>query len=328
MSGWQTTFDLWVGAPRGGVWRSAWRRFRRHRAAVVSAIVIAVLAVVALAADSVAPHDPSAQHLESTGSTGTAPLDPLAPRDTGKFEGPSGEHWLGTDQLARDIFSRTVHGLRISLAAALFAVVVVTILGVTIGAVSASGPAWLDAVLMRATDLAYAFPDLLLVILLRAALGDEIFGRTAILGVPSSVLLLFFAISVTAWPTMARLVRAQIMVLRRMEFSTAAESLGAGRWRLATRHWLPGAAAPIIVESTFLVPRAIFAEATVSFIGIGVAAPAPSLGTLIADHFAFVTVQWTALAVPIAVLVVLFLAFQFCGEGLRTALDPRSGPRH
>jgi len=324
MSAWQTTFDLWIGTPRGGVWRAAWRRFRRNRAAVISAIVLAVLAGVAIGADSIATHDPTTQHLKAPASSTGVPLDPLAPRDTGKFEGPSAAHWLGTDHLARDIFSRTAYGLRISLAAALFAVIMVTAVGVAVGAAASSGPGWLDALLMRATDLAYAFPDLLLVILLRAAMGDEILGRTSILGVSSSVLLLFFAISVTAWPTMARLVRAQIMVLRRMEFSTAAESLGADHWRLVTRHWLPGAAAPIIVEATFLVPRAIFAEATVSFIGIGVAAPTPSLGALIADHFAFVTVQWTALAVPIAVLVVLFLAFQFCGEGLRSALDPRS----
>jgi len=322
MRGWDTTFELWAGAPRPSQWRTAWRRFRRHRAALISALFLAVLALVAVGADAIAIHDPSTQYLESSSE---APADPLAPRDTGKFEAPSAEHWLGTDHLARDIFSRTVHGLRISLAAALFAVVLVTTLGVAIGAAAASGPRWLDGLLMRTTDVAYAFPDLLLVILLKAALGDEVFGRTSILGVSSSVLVLFFAISVTAWPTMARLVRAQIMVLRGMEFSTAAESLGAGRWRMVRRHWLPGAAAPIIVEATFLVPRAIFAEATVSFIGIGVAPPTPSLGTLIADHFSFVTVQWTGLAVPIVVLALVFLAFQFCGEGLRAALDPRSG---
>lgn len=321
MSGWETTFELWIGAPKGGVRRSAWRRFRAHRGALVSAVVLLLFVVIAAGADVLAPHDPTTQFLESSADV---PADPLAPRDTGKFEAPTAEHWFGTDQLARDIFSRMLHGLRISLAAALFAAVVVTTLGVTIGAASASGPGWLDMLLMRATDVAYAFPDLLLIILLRAALGNEIFGHTSILGVSSSVILLFVAISVTAWPTMARLVRAQFLVLRGMEFSAAAEALGATRWRMATRHWLPGAAAPVIIEATFLVPRAIFAEATVSFIGIGVAAPTPSLGTMIADHFGFVTVQWTALAIPIAALAVLFLAFQISGEGLRQALDPRS----
>ena len=321
MSGWESTFEVWRASPRGGVWHAAWRRFRRQRAALISAAILAVLCVVAIAAEGVAKHDPTTQYLQSPT---TAPIDPLEPRETGKFAAPGAEHWLGTDHLARDIFSRTVFGLRVSLAAALFAIVVVTSIGVAVGAAAASGPRWLDGLLMRTTDVAYAFPDLLLVILLKSALGDQIFGRTSILGVSSTVLVLFFAISVTAWPTMARLVRAQVLVLRGMEFSTAAESLGAGRWRLVTRHWLPGAAAPIIVEATFLVPRAIFAEATVSFIGIGVAAPTPSLGTLIADHFGFVTVQWTALAVPIAVLAVLFLAFQFCGDGLRQALDLRT----
>ncbi len=321
MSTWQSTFDLWAGVRHGGAWRAWWRRFRRHRAALAAAVVLLLLAGAALGADTLATHDPTAQYLVSSAEI---PLDPLAPRATGKFEPPSADHWLGTDQLARDIYSRTLFGLRISLAAALFAVIVVTLLGVGIGAAAASGSSWVDGTLMRATDLAYAFPDLLLVILLRAALGDEIFGRQSLLGVSSSVLLLFVAISITAWPTMARLVRAQMLVLRAQEFSLAAESLGASRWRLVTRHWLPGVAAPVIVEATFLVPRAIFAEATVSFIGIGIAAPQPSLGTLIADHFGFVTVQWTALAVPITLLVVLFLAFQFLGEGLRQALDPRS----
>lgn len=324
MSTWETTFTLWSGESRGSLWRTAWRRFRRHRPAVASAVVLTVLVVVALSADALATHDPTMQYLETAGAT-EAPLDPLAPRDTGKFEAPSTEHWFGTDQLARDIFSRTLYGLRVSLAAAFFAVVVVTILGVTIGAAAAAGPQWFDGLLMRGTDVAYAFPDLLLVILLRAALGDRILGQPEVLGVSSSILLLFFAISITAWPTMARLVRGQILVLRAQEFTTAAEALGASRTRLVTRHWLPGAAAPIIVEATFLVPRAIFAEATVSFIGIGVSAPMPSLGTLIADHFGFVTVQWTALAIPIAVLIVLFLTFQFLGDGLRQALDPRSG---
>jgi len=322
MTGWDRTFELWTGGPRPRQRRTAWRRFRRHRAALLSAAFLVGLVLVAAGADVIATHHPNTQYLVTPIE---APLDPLAPRDTGKFEAPSREHWLGTDHLARDIFSRTLHGLRISLAAAVFALIVVTALGIAIGAAAAAGPRWLDGLLMRVTDVAYAFPDLLLVILLKAALGDQILGHSSILGISSSVLVLFFAISITAWPTMARLVRAQIMVLRGMEFSTAAESLGAGRWRLIRRHWLPGAAAPIIVESTFLVPRAIFAEATVSFIGIGVAAPTPSLGTLIADHFSFVTLQWTGLAVPIVVLALLFLAFQFCGEGLRDALDPRSG---
>ena len=221
-----------------------------------------------------------------------------------------------------DIFSRMVVGLRISLAAAAVAVVVVTVLGVGIGTLAVAGPRWMDGLLMRVTDLAFAFPDLLLIILLRAALDGVTRGRSVPPEVP--LLLLFFAISVTAWPTMARLVRGQLLAIRATEYSAAAVALGATPGRLAWRHWLPNSLGPIVVEATFLVPRVVFAEAALSFIGIGAVPPTPSLGILIAEHFEFVRVQWTALAFPTAALAVLFLAFQVLGDGLRDALDPRT----
>lgn len=282
-----------TGTP--GAWALAWRRLRSNRAAFVSLIVIGLFALCAVFAQLIAPHDPYEQFLLRS-ETPTA--DPLAQRDTGKFLVPSLQHPFGTDDLARDIFSRTLIGLRISLAAALVAIVVVVAIGVTIGATAAAGPRWIDSLLMRATDVAYAFPDLLLVILLRAAFGNELFGHTSLAGIDVSVLLLFLAISLTAWPTMARLVRGQLLTLREAEFSAAARAMGARQARIATRHWLPNATGPVIVEATFLVPRAIFAEAALSFIGLGVSPPAPSLGLLISSHFSFVMVQWTALAIP------------------------------
>ena len=123
---------------------------------------------------------------------------------------------------------------------------------------------------------------------------------------------------------MARLVRGQLLSLRETEFSTAATSMGATTSRIAIRHWLPNAAGPVIVEATFLVPRAIFAEAALSFIGIGITPPTPSLGVLMASHFTFVGVQWIALAIPVTLLVLIFLAFQVIGDGLRDAMDPRT----
>jgi len=174
------------------------------------------------------------------------------------------------------------------------------------------------------TDIAYAFPDLLLIILLRSAFGTEIFGQESILGLESNILLMFLAISLTAWPTMARLVRGQLLSIREMEYTQAAIALGASRTRIAVRHWLPNSMGPVIVEATFLVPRAIFAEAALSFIGVGVSPPTPSLGLLIDEHFKWVLINWTGLAVPTAVLAVLFIAFSFFGDGLRDALDPRS----
>lgn len=304
-----------------GFWGMAWLRLRRNRLATVSAFVILGFILVAVFADLIATHDPYEQFLRR-GSE--AVVDPLGRGGNGKFEAPSTTHLFGTDELARDIFSRTLIGLRISLSAAFFAIVVVTLIGVTVGLLSASGPRWVDDLFMRATDIAYAFPDLLLIILLRAAFGNTIFGMRSVAGVDSAILLLFLAISLTGWPTVARLVRGQILSLRETEFSLAARALGASGRRIAVRHWLPNAAGPVIVEATFLVPRAIFAEAALSFIGLGPPPPTPSLGLLIKSHYAFATVQWTALAIPVALLALLFVAFQFFGDGLRDALDPRS----
>lgn len=298
---------------------------RRHRGMFVAAAMLVALTVVAIFADAIAPYDPQQQHLRvAEGAGATTLFDPMAERDSGKFGAPSRDHLLGTDELARDIFSRMLAGLRISLAAAVFALVMVVVIGVSVGAGAAAGPRWVDELLMRATDVAYAFPDLLLIILLRAALGNEIFGMSRIAGVDTGVWLLFLAISLTAWPTMARLVRARMLVLREQEFSIAASALGATRRRLVFQHWLPNLGGAVIVEATFVVPRAIFAEAALSFIGIGVTPPTPSLGVLIASHFTFIGVQWTALAFPVALLVLIFLAFQVVGDGLRDALDPRS----
>ena len=225
---------------------------------------------MAIFADAIAPYGVSEQLLERSGAP---PGDPLAPRSTGKFEAPSLDHLFGTDQLARDIFSRTLVGLRISLAAALFAMVVVTLIGVSVGTLAAVGPRWFDDTLMRFTDVAYGFPDLLLMILLSAALGGSVFGAGSVAGVDAKLLLLFLAISLTAWPTTARLVRGQLLAIREMEFAIAAEALGASPWRRVSGHLLPNAMGPVFVEAAFLVPRAIVAEATLSFIGAGLSPP-------------------------------------------------------
>lgn len=306
----------------GGYWRRVLRRLRARRLAFAAAVCLAILAVIAIFADVIAPYDPAAQLLERP--AGVALDDPLAPRETGKFLPPSWMHPFGTDHLARDIFSRTVIGLRISLGAALVAGILVAAIGISLGTLAAVGPRFVDSVVMRLTDLAYAFPVLLLVILLRAVLGGSAFGQGELLGLEADVLLLFVAIALASWPTMARLVRGQLLAIRELDHVLAAESLGCSKWRIATRHMLPLAMGPMVVELVFLVPRVIAAEAALSFIGIGAEPPTPSLGLLIQDHFRFVGVQWTALAIPTALLALIFVVMQLLGDGLRDALDPRS----
>ena len=202
------------------------------------------------------------------------------------------------------------------------AIVVATTIGTLVGAAAALGPPRVDALLMRMTDAAFAFPALLLIVLLREALGSTAFGRAELLGVSASLLLLFVAIALTAWPTMARLVRGQLLAIRELDHVTAARGLGASPARLLLRHMLPMALPVMLVEATFLVPRAIAAEAALSFIGIGAVPPTPSLGVLANDHFAFTAVQWTALGSTTLLLVVLFLCFQLVGDALAAALDP------
>lgn len=311
-----------AAAAPSSFWREAFRRYRRNRPAWIAAWVLLTLAMLALFADVLTPYETSESFFPAPGE---AIGDPLAPRETGKFQTPSLEHPLGTDQLARDIFSRTLVGLRISMAAALVAIVVATAFGALVGAGAVLGPRGLDGLLMRTTDVAFAFPSLLLVILLRSALGDTAFGRSQVLGVSADLVVLFLAIALTSWPTMARLVRGQLLAIRRLDHVVAAESLGCSPLRVALRHMLPLAVPVMIVEATFLVPRAIAAEAALSFIGIGATPPTPSLGVLASDHFAFIGVQWTALASTTAVLVLLFLVFQLVGDGLSQALDPRRG---
>lgn len=313
--------QLVVPERRSGFFWDSLRRMRRNRAAVVSAFVIAGLVVLAIFASAIAPYSPSSQFLKTSA---VAVTNPLAPRDTGTFEKPTREHIFGTDQLARDIFSRTIIGLRISLSAAFFAIAIVGVVGVSIGTLAASGPRAVDDLFMRFTDIIYSFPDLLLIIMLRAVFGTQLFGFDKILGVDASLLLLFLAIGATAWPTMARIIRGQLLSIRETEYTMAARALGASRTRIAIRHWLPNAVGPAIVEATFLAPRAIFAEATLSFIGFGAIPPTPSLGILISEHFSWVSINWTGVFFPTAVLAVLFLAFQFFGDGLRDALDPRA----
>jgi oligopeptide transport system permease protein len=272
------------------------KRLLSNRAAVAGLIVIGLFGLMALLAPWVSRYDPSSQHLDHV------------------LDGPSTRFWLGTDQLGRDQYSRLVHGARVSLAVGVFAQVVTVGVGLAVGMAAGLGGRRADTLLMRLTDIAYAFPDLLMVILLVSVFG-------------SSATMLVLAIGLVNWPIIARLVRGQVLSLREEEYVVAARALGASDWRIASRHLLPNVLGPVIVTAAFGVPFAIFAEAALSFIGLGLPPPAPTWGRLVTDSFsAMFAAPYLAISSCLAIALTM-MGFTFIGDGLRDALDPRTASR-
>lgn len=275
------------------LWGDALRRVARNRAALAGGVVILALVVMALFADQLAPHSYSQQFVG------------------GPFQRPSGALPFGADGLGRDQLSRVIFGARISMAVGVIVQLIVLLVGVPLGAVAGFAGGWLDGLIMRFTDVVYAFPDLLFVILLLAALGR-------------SEANVFAAIAVVSWPTMARLVRAQFLALRRREFVDAARVAGASNWRLVTRHLLPNSTGPIIVAVTLGIPAAILTEAVLAFLGLGAPPPLPSWGSLVFDSLDSIFSVPLLVVFPGLAISLTMLAFVFLGDGLRDALDPRS----
>jgi oligopeptide transport system permease protein len=282
-------------APRTsrGLWRDAWRRLRRNHLAMAGLVFIGFMALVALCADILPIPDPTVQYPNSS------------------YAAPSAAHLLGNDQLGRDLLSRLIHGAQVSLAVGIFAQVLILIIGLTMGGVAGYFGGRIDNWLMRFTDVFYAFPDLLFVIIITAALG-------------ASLQNIFLAIGLVTWTDMARLVRGQLLGLRERDYVNAARSLGAPAHRIIIQHLLPNAAGPIIVRVTYGVPQAIFTEAVLSFIGLGVRPPQASWGTMIqVGNQAIFSAPHLVLFPAIAIALTM-LAFNFLGDGMRDALDPQN----
>jgi len=286
-----------------GLWSDAFRRLIRNRLAMVALIVLAVVGVLALLGnyvDAVQRYDPRVQEFEAR-------------------EGPSWDHFFGTDNLGRDSWSRVLQGTLISLEVGLGVQVVVVAIGLSVGGIAALGGRFLDNLMMRITDLAYAFPDLLFIILIRAAVSER---DWPILDKPVPQMIV--AISFVGWVTVARLVRGQMLSLRERDFVLAARASGAPTWRVVYQHMIPNTLGPVIVAIVFGIPLAIFAEAALAYIGLGVPLPTASLGRLVADGQAFIEDDPWMVVIPAAVIALLMLCFTFLGDGLRDALDPRS----
>jgi oligopeptide transport system permease protein len=232
--------------------------------------------------------------------------------------GPSWSHFFGTDNLGRDNWSRVLQGTLISLQVGFGVQAVVLVIGVTVGGLAALGGRLLDNIMMRITDIAYAFPDLLFIILMRAVLQNR---DWPILGEP--VPQMIFAISFVAWVTVARLIRGQMLSLKERDFVLASRAMGGSQLRIVFQHMLPNTLGPVIVAVVFGIPLAIFAEAVLGFIGFGVPPPTASLGRLVADGYNFIRTSTWMVLFPAGTIALLMLCFTFLGDGLRDALDPR-----
>jgi peptide/nickel transport system permease protein len=269
--------------------RPAWRR---SPLTVAGLILIAVLAITALFAPLLAPADPLKQTL------------------SGRLKPPSAEHWMGTDQLGRDIFSRMIYGARISLLIGLVVVGLAASVGIFIGLVAGYAGGWLDEGLMRITDVFFAFPALILAMAISGALGPSLTNA-------------MIAIAIVSWPVYARLVRGQVLILRQLEYVDASRSLGASSGRIMWRHILPNSLSPLLVQASFDMGAAILAAAGLSFIGFGTQPPTPEWGIMVSDGRNYIaTHSWLSLYPGLAILLTV-AAFNLIGDGLRDTLDPR-----
>lgn len=291
--------------------RDAWRRFKRNKAALAGMLVIGVLAVIAIAAPVIAPYHYATQNM------------------TAVTREPGGPYLLGTDQLGRDIFSRLVYGARVSLLVGFVVQIMIVAIGVPVGLIAGYRGGWVDSLLMRFVDVLYAKPNLLFIIIIMTFLKAQ-FARQGGLFAPlkafneatGGLIGVFIGLGLVSWLTVSRLVRGQVLSLKRKEYIEAARCIGASHTRIVTRHLLPNTLAVIIVSTTLGIPSAILFEAGISFIGLGVDAPTPSWGLMISDGVAQLRSYPYMLVSPAIVLSLTVLSFNFVGDGLRDAFDP------
>jgi oligopeptide transport system permease protein len=294
-------------------------RLKRNKASMLGALIILFFAMAALFAPLISPHNP----LQINSGKGFLPpawVEKSSSGATGEAQFP-----LGTDTLGRDLLSRVIYGARVSMMVGFVPAIIILVVGTTIGLLAGFGGGRADNLLMRITDVAYAFPDLLFFIIVMVALRDSAVGNLM-----NGLFLLFIALALVSWVGIARITRGQTLSLKEKEFVEAARSIGAGDTRIMTRHILPNALGPLIVAAAFLIPNMIITEAILGYLGLGLR-PATdpssffitSWGSLLLEGQSAINAQpWMLLAPAICVALVV-LAFTFLGDGLRDALDPR-----
>jgi ABC-type dipeptide/oligopeptide/nickel transport system permease subunit len=305
--------------PSRSLFVDAWYRLIRNKASVVGMVIIVIFALVAIFAPVIAPHNPLQLH----DAKGFLPPAWVARADNGKSGDPN--FLLGTDTLGRDLLSRVIYGARVSMVVGFFPTFIIMIVGISVGMFSGYSGGAIDNLLMRFTDVIYAFPDLLFFIIAMIALRDTILGQ-----VLNGLLLLFMALAIVNWTTVARITRGQVLSLKEKEFVEAARCIGANDTRIMMRHLLPNSLSPLIVNAAFLIPGMIITEAILGYLGLGLR-PATnpdaifitSWGSLLLEGQTAINAQPFILLTPAICVALVVLAFTFVGDGLRDALDPR-----
>ncbi len=302
------------------LWGDAWRRLTRNKAAVLGMIVIGLFAIMAIAAPWIS-NDPTLN---------VVPNNKYRPPFwvKGETESNSGtmEYPLGTDSIGRDLLTKIMYGARVSLIVGIVPTMIVVVIGMIIGMTAGYAGGRTDNVLMRVTDVVYAFPDLLFIIIMMSAFRETALGQ--LLG---GLVLMFIALSIVSWTGMARLIRGQVLSVKEKEFVEAARAIGSSRSRIMLRHLMPNILAPVIVSITFGIPGAIIGEAALGFLGIGLRPPTPgtpsafptSWGVLIQEGYIGLNSSPWILIFGALVVGLTTLSFTFLGDGLRDALDPR-----
>ncbi len=293
--------------------RMAFRRFVKHRGALVSSIFLGAMVLFVILAPFTARYGVN----EAVFKTSI--------ENPNQFLSPRSIAWLGTDDIGRDLYSRLIYGLRVSIFIGLAAAFFGTVLGVTIGAIAGLRGGWIDDVLMRVTDLFLAFPFLVTLLVLRSVMSS-VSWLEPIVGKPTSIRFVIVLFVLFGWMGVARLMRGQVLALKEREFVEAARALGAGPVRIVVRHLLPNAIGPILVALTFAVSSAIIGEATLGFFGYGPqpGAGSTSLGKLVGGaKGALLPGYWWLVVFPSVLLVLTTLCVNFIGDGLRDATDPK-----
>ncbi|MCX7829076.1 MAG: ABC transporter permease [Thermanaerothrix sp.] len=281
------------------LWKDAWMRFKRNKLAMAGLVMTVTIILAAVFAPAIAPYDPVKQLIWTEGMNVR-----LAP--------PSAQHIMGTDLYGRDIFSRILYGARISLQIGIFATLVSLVVGIPLGALAGYAGGWVDDVISWFMNVIYAFPFLLFVMAVVAVFKDP--GLTTV----------YVAIGLINWVSIARVLRAQFMQLREMEFVEAAKALGLPTWKILFGHILPSALAPVIVQATMGMGGIIMIEAGLAFLGFGAQPPTPSWGLMISEGQRYLAVgKWWWSIFPGLAIMYTVLAFNFLGDGLRDALDVR-----